>query len=76
MKPYRTPVVCHCRKFRKERGWSAAEVCRAADVSEGWYSEIERGSNVTIETALRLASVYEKSMEELWTLKPVHVGGK
>ena len=67
--PYYRPVSCRCREARKELGLKQKEVAFRADVSKNWLCEIEKGANVSMENALRIASVLGKSVEELWELK-------
>jgi DNA-binding XRE family transcriptional regulator len=69
-------VTCHCREVRLALGFSAVGLAERADISKGGLKHVELGGNVNIRTALTLAKVLGKSVEELWELKPVHVGGK
>ena len=68
-KTFRKPVICHCKKFRKELGLLSKAVAYRTDITRRWLTQIENGRNVNIETALRIASVLGKRVEELWELK-------
>jgi DNA-binding XRE family transcriptional regulator len=45
------------------------DVARHVGVSVPTLSRIERGADVSLELALRLAQFYEKPVEEIWTVR-------
>lgn len=53
--------------LRKGRGWSQDDVARLCGLTRATISNIERGSRSTsVETALALATLYGRSVEELF----------
>jgi len=69
LKPYARKVswVCHCRTIREGLKLSFDEVVRALKISRTAYWQIEKGGDLMLTTATRIATFYGKEVSELWT---------
>lgn len=60
------PLVCQIRSLRNDLGLSTQDVAGAAKVSAANLNRIERGGDVGMLIALRLARLFGKSIEVIW----------
>ena len=67
---FRQAFATATRALRAERGWTQRELCRRAEVSPGYLSELESGrKDPSPDTLLRLANAFGLSMEHLlWAI--------
>lgn len=60
------PWVCNVRAVRKELGLTLHEVCEATAMSTSGLCEIERGGDLCLSTARKLADFFGKPVDGLW----------
>lgn len=63
----RPAFVTRLREFRHRRGLTQAEVAERSGVSVAAVWAAERGADVSLTTAVKLAAFYDTPIERLWT---------
>jgi transcriptional regulator with XRE-family HTH domain len=67
---FRTGFALTVRALRAERGWNQRELCRRADLSPAYLSELENGrKDPSAEMMERLAEAFGQSVDQfLWSI--------
>ncbi|MBK8270205.1 MAG: helix-turn-helix transcriptional regulator [Planctomycetes bacterium] len=68
--PGNTIFVCRVRELRNELNLSLREVALILHMSAANIHRIERGSDVPLSTARRIAAAFGKTVDEIWSDKP------
>jgi transcriptional regulator with XRE-family HTH domain len=59
--------TCRVRELRKQAGLSLRDLEKATGLTNAAISLVERGTNPTLSTALKLAEVFGLKIEDIWT---------
>ena len=64
------------KKLRGERGWSQGEIFRRTGLERSYLSRLEAGKvkDLRVRTAMKLAHVFDLSVEEFWLICQGHDG--
>ena len=55
----------HVKALRKENGWSNYDIRRLHGINDAQWRNYERGGGLKLETLLRIAKVFDKSLVQL-----------
>ena len=61
-----TPLVCNLRTIRTALGLTRTNVAEALKMQSSSYGYLERGNNLFISTAKRIAIFFGKTVEEIF----------
>jgi putative transcriptional regulator len=64
------------KKLRAERGWTQGEIFRRTGLERSYLSRLEAGKvkDLSVRTAMKLASAFGLSVEEFWLICQDHDG--
>jgi len=60
------PLICNARSLRQTLDLTLADVAKATGICQACVSVVERGNDVTMSTALKLALFYGVPLSEIW----------
>ena len=60
------PLVCHAKKFREGMGLSLSDVALHVHCSSAQLAAVENGVSPNLRDAIKLASFYGKTLDQVW----------